>query len=599
MAATRVPALPPVPTSLDPMTASFLRAVKEVIETRGGQRRGSDSARYVTKGELDTGLGVDIARQSLDLSDSVATLDVPDAPRDLAIVNEVFCNNLSWTNPSNRHVSHIEIWAAEDSQSRDDALILGYETVHDDQRGKRATFTHSALNIRKAYTYWLRSVTHSGVYSPWCPPDGQGGYIAPASIDKSIEEVMGMLTGDGADGLPFVTGVVAGKETVGLNGNLVIDGSIMTRMLAAGLVTADKVSAEDVFTMNLQSGNYSAGSSGFKLDAGAGTAEFNNITLRISNPAAVRSDLNVEEGATNDSGIYYPGTTKINGGQLHSDSEIIIGDLSGDYCRILAGDLTFYRIFGTGEQYPYKSVTSIDSGECENGQWKRLNGRWKERPYVQVSPSEMMSYNDAHHDCTQILSCPNPTPVEEPRGSGIWFIKPRAVLKLGPNVTNIPFFHAVEKEFSPRETEGSRGPYWSSWKNLGNYSYQKSYAYKYVVNLTASYRCTATNFEGTGLHIQYSYDNSSWVDLFYFDTGGRHHNNFKTWSQDYDLTQTVSISSAMRIYFRGRGWRNWSGSSPWGGAWYMKVQTNTLTTHTAEDDSGVIDGTLNYLAVGK
>jgi hypothetical protein len=68
-------------------------------------------------------------------------------------------------------------------------------------------------------------------------------------------------------------------------------------MLAAGLVTADKVSAEDVFTMNLQSGNYSPGSSGFKIDAINGTAEFYNISLRISNPATVRSDLNVADGA--------------------------------------------------------------------------------------------------------------------------------------------------------------------------------------------------------------------------------------------------------------------------------------------------------------
>jgi hypothetical protein len=49
--------------------------------------------------------------------------------------------------------------------------------------------------------------------------------------------------------------------------------------------------------MNLQSGNYSPGSSGFKIDAINGTAKFYDISLRISNPATVRSDLNVADGA--------------------------------------------------------------------------------------------------------------------------------------------------------------------------------------------------------------------------------------------------------------------------------------------------------------
>ncbi len=51
------------------------------------------------------------------------------------------------------------------------------------------------LNVRLPYTYWLRSVTYSGVYSVWCPPDAQGGYVVPACMDVSMEEVMDDLTG--------------------------------------------------------------------------------------------------------------------------------------------------------------------------------------------------------------------------------------------------------------------------------------------------------------------------------------------------------------------------------------------------------------------
>jgi hypothetical protein len=570
---TRTPALPSVPASLDQQTAAFLRAVKEVMETRGGMRRGSDAARYVTKGELDKGLGVDITTESLDLSDSVATLDVPDAPRDLTIVNEVFCNNLSWTNPSNRHVSHIEIWAAEDSQSRDDALILGYETIHDDQRGKRATFTHSALNIRKAYTYWLRSVTHSGVYSPWCPPDGQGGYIAPASIDKSIEEVMGMLTGDGADGLPFVTGVVAGEETVGLNGNLVIDGSILTRMLAAGLVTADKVSAEDVFTMNLQSGNYSPGSSGFKIDAINGTAEFYNISLRISNPATVRADLDVEEGATNDSNIYYPGTTYINGGNIHADSSITIGNtVNGDYCIIDAGDIEFWQYIN-GAHRLGKSLKRIESGSGNSNTTVTLPGYWKTLPYLQVSLKNTSIYNKDYPAQNQAIECYADN--LSVSSSGICTFVPRTKLVLTPSSGNL---YDTETASMTDLRLGEDNTYITT-------SSQTTPNNTVNVTVTARFRQTKDNIN----YIAYCYIVVDGVKHQVFYVGGDY--------KQFDVTKTITVSVANKsvsVYAQIHMQSIWI--IPTQVSFYVNVVSGSYVLSSTTLST---TGQVNYIAIGE
>jgi hypothetical protein len=343
----------------------------------------------------------------------------------------------------------------------------------------------------------------------------------------------------------------------------------------------------------------------------------------------VRADLDVEEGATNDSNIYYPGTTYINGGNIYAGSKIVVGDdniiLDGDpngagtpgsgsiiiapdggptnqsYCELQDGDLSFYKVFSDGLQYKYKSVVSIDSGECVNDQTIQLNGRWKERPYVQVAPAELMSYDKSYSTYSQTLSCPAPTPWESPIGSGKWYIKPRAVLKMSPNVTTVGYSCAVEKEYTPPETEGDRGPYWSEWHSLGSYSFQRDYAYKYVINLTASHRIEVIsydNFEGACLHLQYSYDNATWVDLFYYNSGPPYHNSFRTWSQNYNLTKTGPVSHTMTIYFRGRGIRNWSGSGT-SCRWLMKIATNNIEVYTTTYDTGAIDGTLTYLAIGK
>ena len=67
----------------------------------------------------------------------------------------------------------------------------------------------------------------------------------------------------------FVVGLVSGVSTVGINGNLIVDGSILARHIAAESITADKIAAESITASELAANAVSA----VKIQAGAITAD--------------------------------------------------------------------------------------------------------------------------------------------------------------------------------------------------------------------------------------------------------------------------------------------------------------------------------------
>ncbi len=67
--------------------------------------------------------------------------------------------------------------------------------------------------------------------------------------------------GDGSDSIiPFIVGMVGGTSTVGINGALIVDGTILTRMLAARCVTADKISVSNLAAISANMGSITSGS---------------------------------------------------------------------------------------------------------------------------------------------------------------------------------------------------------------------------------------------------------------------------------------------------------------------------------------------------
>lgn len=162
------------------------------MATREGSL-GDGSGQMVTMADLESlGLVADATKgikESYDFTSSSADPNAPSAPRNLIISPEIWANVLAWENPSDADLSHIEVWVAVNSQHRDDASLIAVVTK------PNATFTHGAISAQSSYTYWIRAIDYAGNHSPWCPPDAQGGYVAPPGLENTIHEVLTTLQG--------------------------------------------------------------------------------------------------------------------------------------------------------------------------------------------------------------------------------------------------------------------------------------------------------------------------------------------------------------------------------------------------------------------
>ena len=189
------PNIPSVPSSLPPDQAQFFGAMKSAIELLMGQGRTSESDRAARYGELAS------INTSLDyVIESVVTPsgDTPDPPTDLIVEKGMWVHFLSWTNPEDTVVSHIEVWVSKNTQSRSAAAPVSIITVTDALRGETGKYTATLDDATADYTYWIRSVSYAGNVSTWEPPDVQGGYVVPGedTIGEIIDNILEALTGN-------------------------------------------------------------------------------------------------------------------------------------------------------------------------------------------------------------------------------------------------------------------------------------------------------------------------------------------------------------------------------------------------------------------
>jgi hypothetical protein len=301
----------------------FNRAVKEIIETMLGQR-GNEADRMVTLRDMASSSLVNYLQESgAEILGDTPDLTAPPPPTDLKQVIDTdagrigaFNHLVTWTNPtsSTELISHYEVWIAT-SASRSAAVQTGIVTYPQHE------YLHSNVDPTKDYWYWVRAMSWDGVASTWEPTSAVNGYLVYGvdSIQTTINNLMTALKGTSpaaynagttyqiddrvsytctdsqirvyrcihadtlaqapSSGTPPVTnshywersgilttGDVGGEAMVGIDGNMVVDGTIVTDNLDASCVTADKIAALAV----------TAG----KIDADAVTAtEINVATL--------------------------------------------------------------------------------------------------------------------------------------------------------------------------------------------------------------------------------------------------------------------------------------------------------------------------------
>ena len=100
-------------------------------------------------------------------------------------------------------------------------------------------------------------------------------------------------TNNGLTQTVFVTGNVNGVPTVGINGNVVVDGTILARHIAADSITAAQIQANAITTSELNAGAVTAD----KIQANAVTADkivANSITsAKIATDAVTADKINV------------------------------------------------------------------------------------------------------------------------------------------------------------------------------------------------------------------------------------------------------------------------------------------------------------------
>jgi len=329
------PVIPNIPASLPADQAAFFQSLKASIEYLMGQGRTRDEDRALRVREL-VNMGIEVNQFLRSTAQNpypiVATGgssadEIPDPPTDLVVTKGAFAHSITWANPADTIVSHIEVWAAIGSQDIVDALIVGIVTVTEDARGKQGIFVHSGFDPTADITYWIRSISYGEVYSEWLPTLILGGITVEGddSISETIDGVVDILRGGtpelytpdttyrfndrcrDSDGRVWksisltafseqsppnatywkrtgilMTGDVDGVPTVAIDGNLMVDGTILARHLAADSIQATHIDTNEVFIgMTIQSSNYVPGVSGWKIDKD-GAMEINGGSITVA-----------------------------------------------------------------------------------------------------------------------------------------------------------------------------------------------------------------------------------------------------------------------------------------------------------------------------
>lgn len=253
----------------------FLEPVKQLLEIHEGWRGRPGEDRFVPEWELDS---IFNRVASMDVSAFVGNdTDPPDPPTAMLVTANVWGNLITWTNPNNTDLSHIEIWI-NTLDSVTEATLVGVVTVPRSEIGGPGQYLHFPSNLNDDHYYWIRAVDWSGNYSTWVPTEAMGGFLAPAqdTVGQTIDQVMEILQGsqpvysafdpataytagnrvtDGgrtwqcyapvtgvaptdATGSSYwfrvgilIEGDVDGIPTVGIDGNAVVDGSLLARSI--------------------------------------------------------------------------------------------------------------------------------------------------------------------------------------------------------------------------------------------------------------------------------------------------------------------------------------------------------------------------------
>ena len=216
--------------------------------------------------------------------------------------------------------------------------------------------------------------------------------------------------------VPFAVGNVNGVSTVGVNGQMVIDGSILARSIQTdGLQVGTNISVKN--------GAIAIGRVG-----AAGPVAWQNATQMAGKPAGLYLTdqyMGFFDGSSWDTSTWFKADGSVqlagSGAGLLIKSE----NTEGRKVEITDADITFFYNAGEG-QIPYKSLRRFEFGEGSNGVEITIPGIFSKAPKVFVFPKRLQSYKASHSggDQEQVFSADNLTHA----GGGVYTFTPKVEL---------------------------------------------------------------------------------------------------------------------------------------------------------------------------
>lgn len=188
---------------------------------------------------------------SLQVASNVAGKSAAPAAPTATATGGMFMVQVSWAYAnSNADMLGTEVWWSA-TNNRTAAARLSFEPY------PGTSYQHIGLSAGQGGYYWLRVVNTSSVVSSWYPSSSTGGLYAVASSDPTalMTQILGavklvQLNPELADS--FVVGAVNGITMVGLQGNMVVDGSLLARSLVAKTISAASGVIDDLAVDTLQ-----------------------------------------------------------------------------------------------------------------------------------------------------------------------------------------------------------------------------------------------------------------------------------------------------------------------------------------------------------
>jgi len=315
-------------------------------------------------------------------------------------------------------------------------------------------------------------------------------------------------------------------------------------------------------------------------------------------------------------------STQIDGGQIHADSSVTIGNtVDGNYCTITGGDISFYQYIASDHRMT-KTLKRIENGTVINNVTKTLPGYWIGEPSIIISPYHLSVFDESYASQDQELRLSVEDLEETGSGTGIWKFTPKAELVISSNSAGTAVGETGDTTDTSPTYDDMAGYMWSSLSYMTASTTFYNMAESNIKIVTTTIKAKGYGYGAWTCHdgdYDYHYYGTLAlaVRLHYFD-GSWHTtswtsnksstNTWQTWTVSSPTTTNdithiyadVRFVAASGITPHGTGCTMGSGGHPEGSGDFLFIEVE-LDAYSANlsGTTVIATGSLNYIAIGQ